>query len=59
VKNHLITIALAITTFGRLSILPPAFAPIIQIPLMLIILRLATRIEKFIEKPHEGKALKP
>jgi len=55
-KNHSITIALAITTFGGLSILPPAFAPIIQIPLMLIILRLATRIEKFIKKPHEGKA---
>jgi len=28
-KNHSITIALAIITFGGLSILPPAFAPII------------------------------
>ena len=52
-KNNSITIALAITTFGGLSVVPPAFATIIQILMMLIILRLATRIEKFIEKPHE------
>ncbi|MCD6444882.1 arsenic resistance protein [Candidatus Bathyarchaeota archaeon] len=55
-KNNSITIALAITTFGGLSVVPPAFATIIQILMMLIILRLATRIEKFIEKPHEREA---
>jgi len=27
--------------------------------MLIIFLRLATRIEEFIEKPHEGKALKP
>lgn len=40
-KNHSITLALAITAFGGMATLPPAFAPIVQIPLMIIILRLA------------------
>ena len=40
-KNHAITLALAITAFGGLAVLPAAFAPIVQIPLMIIILRLA------------------
>ncbi len=38
-KSHGLTIALAISTFGGLSVLPAAFAPIIQIPLMLAIIR--------------------
>ncbi|MHA1427570.1 MAG: arsenic resistance protein, partial [Candidatus Helarchaeota archaeon] len=52
-KNHSITMAIAVTTFGGLAVLPAAFAPIIQIPLMLIILRLAPKIEGFIEKVKE------
>jgi len=40
-KNHSITLALAITAFGGLAVLPAAFAPIVQIPLMIVILRLA------------------
>lgn len=40
-KNHSITLALAITAFGGMATLPPAFAPIVQIPLMILILRLA------------------
>ena len=39
-KSHGLTIALAISTFGGLSVLPAAFAPIIQIPLMLAIIRI-------------------
>jgi len=38
-KSHGLTIALAISTFGGLSVLPAAFAPIIQIPLMMVIIR--------------------
>ncbi|MHA1431649.1 MAG: arsenic resistance protein [Candidatus Freyarchaeota archaeon] len=49
-KNHSITIALALTTFGGLAVLPPAFAPIIQIPLMIVILKLAPKIDRFVSK---------
>ncbi len=40
-KNHSITLALAITSFGGLATLPPAFAPMVQIPLMILILKAA------------------
>ncbi len=51
-KNHSITIAIALTTFGGLTVLPAAFAPIIQIPLMILILKLSSKIEK-ICSPNE------
>jgi ACR3 family arsenite efflux pump ArsB len=40
-KNHSITLAISMTAFGRLAPLPAAFAPIVQIPLMILILKLA------------------
>ena len=51
-KNHSITIALALTTFGELAALPAAFAPIIQIPLMLLILKYAPRIRAWLDGPE-------
>jgi len=39
-KNHTVTLALAITTLGGMSTLAPAFAPIVQILLMILILRI-------------------
>jgi len=55
-KNHSITLALAITTFGGMATLPPAFAPIVQIPLMILILRLAPWLHRrvFPPKPIAG-----
>ncbi len=48
-KNHAITIGLATTAFGgTLAVLPAAVAPIIQIPLMLIFLRLSRLVEKLL-----------
>ena len=49
-KSHGLTIALAISTFGGLSVLPAAFAPIIQIPLMLAIIRIGPWLRRFIGK---------
>ena len=49
-KNHGITMAIAVTTFEGIAVLPAAFAPIIQIPLMLIILRLAPKLKTWINK---------
>jgi len=49
-KNHAITIGLATTAFGgTLAVFPAAVAPIIQMPIMLIILRLAPKIRKLLE----------
>jgi ACR3 family arsenite transporter len=49
-KNHGITLALAFSTFGGLAILPPSFAPILQIPLIMIIYHLSPKIKKFFEE---------
>lgn len=47
-KNHAITIGIATTAFGgTLAVLPAAVAPIIQIPIMLLCLKLSNRIKKF------------
>lgn len=43
-KNHGITLAVAFSAFGGLSILPAAFAPILQIPIMLIIYHLSKKL---------------
>jgi len=49
-KNHAITIGLATTAFGgTLAVFPAAVAPIIQMPIMLMILRLAPKIRKILE----------
>ena len=49
-KNHAITIGLATTAFGGTSaVFPAAVAPIIQMPIMLMILRLAPKIRKILE----------
>lgn len=49
-KNHGITLALAFSAFGGLSILPPAFAPILQIPLMMTIYHLSPKIKSYFFK---------
>ncbi|MDZ7611228.1 MAG: bile acid:sodium symporter [Candidatus Moranbacteria bacterium] len=48
-KNHGITLAVAFSAFGGLSVLPAAFTPILQILIMLAIYHSAKRIKKFIE----------
>ena len=49
-KNHAITIGLATTAFGgTLAVFPAAVAPIIQMPIMLMILKLAPKIRKLLE----------
>ncbi len=55
-KNHSITLALAITAFGGMATLPPAFAPIVQIPLMLVILHLAPWLQKRLFSPESPEA---
>ena len=46
-KNHAITIGVAATAFsGTLAVLPAAVAPLIQLPIMLAILRLAPFIRR-------------
>jgi len=52
-KSHGLTIALAISTFGGLSVLPAAIAPIVQIPLMLVILHAGPRLQRFMEGPKD------
>jgi ACR3 family arsenite transporter len=52
-KSHGLTIALAISTFGGLSVLPAAIAPIIQIPLMILILHAGPKLRKFIDGSEE------
>jgi ACR3 family arsenite efflux pump ArsB len=46
-KNHAITIGVATTAFsGTLAVLPAAVAPLVQLPIMLGILRLAPWISR-------------
>ena len=45
-KNHSITLALALTAFGGMATLPPAFAPVVQIPLMILILHLSPWLQR-------------
>lgn len=48
-KNHAITIGLATTAFsGTLAVFPAAVAPIIQMPIMLMMLKAAGRIRNFL-----------
>jgi len=54
-KAHAITIGLATTAFaGTLAVLPAAVAPIIQVPIMLLFLKLSGRIERFLAGPGSG-----
>ncbi len=56
-KNHSITIGLTLTLFGGLTVLPAAFAPILQIPLMLLFLRVSPRIQTWMFPSEEGVGL--
>jgi len=50
-KNHAITIALAMTSFGGgIAVLPAAVAPVVQIPIMLTALQLSDRIKGFLRR---------
>jgi ACR3 family arsenite efflux pump ArsB len=49
-KNHGITLAVAFSTFGGLSILPASFAPILQIPLMMVIYHLSPKVKCYFFK---------
>ncbi|MBU1157267.1 MAG: bile acid:sodium symporter [Proteobacteria bacterium] len=55
-KAHAITIGVAATVFGgTLAVLPAAVAPVIQVPLMMVILKLSGRVEKFLSPlPAQG-----
>ncbi len=58
-KNHAITIGVATTAFsGTLAVLPAAVAPLIQLPIMLGILRLAPLIGRKLQKEGQAKWLK-
>ncbi|MFN2358609.1 MAG: arsenic resistance protein [Desulfotignum sp.] len=55
-KNHAITIGLATAAFGgSLAVFPAAVAPIIQMPIMLVILKLSGRIKQTID----GRSSRP
>ena len=55
-KNHAITIDIAMTTFsGAMAVLPAAFVPMVQIPIMLLILKLAHRVGGFLGGATEVK----
>ncbi|OQX56698.1 MAG: hypothetical protein B5M53_00040 [Candidatus Cloacimonas sp. 4484_209] len=45
-KNLSITIAIAIVTWGGLAVLVPAFDPVIQVPIMILILTLTQKLKK-------------
>lgn len=47
-KNHGITLAIAFSSFGGLSILPASFVPILQIPLMMAIYHLSPKVKNFL-----------
>ena len=49
-KNHGITLALATTTFGGLSVLPPSVVPMFQVLLMLGIWKLSPWVKRYFEK---------
>jgi len=54
-KAHAITIGLATTAFaGTLAVLPAAVAPMIQVLIMLLFLRLSGRIERFLAGSGAG-----
>ncbi len=53
-KSHGLTIALAISTFGGLSVLPAAIAPIIQIPLMILIMQAGPKLQKLMDGPNNN-----
>lgn len=48
-KNLSITIALATVTWGGLAVLVPAFDPVIQVPVMIIILSVSKHLKKYFE----------
>ena len=48
-KNLSITIALATVTWGGLAVLVPAFNPVIQVPVMIIILSVSKHLKKYFE----------
>ncbi|MHA1136722.1 MAG: hypothetical protein ACTSSE_09560 [Candidatus Thorarchaeota archaeon] len=50
-KSHGLNIAIAIFTFGGFSVLPAAFAPIIQILLMIAIIRAGHWIRRLVHRP--------
>lgn len=53
-KNHAITIGVATTAFGgTLAVLPAAVAPIIQIPVMLLFLKMSGQIKSFLDSDRE------
>ena len=43
-KNHAITIGIAVTAFSRTIVALPVVAPLIQIPIMLLILKLSPKL---------------
>ncbi len=51
-KNHGITLAVALSAFGGLSILPATFTPILQIPLMMAIYHLSPIIRIYFPKQN-------
>jgi ACR3 family arsenite efflux pump ArsB len=54
-KAHAITIGLATTAFpGTLAVLPAAVAPMIQVTIMLLFLKLSHRIGRFLAGPGAG-----
>ena len=53
-KNHSITLAIAMTAFGGLAPLPAAFAPIVQIPLMILILKISPWLRQSVFHTQKG-----
>lgn len=49
-KNHGITLAIALSTFGGLAVLPPSIVPMFQILLMLGIWKISPKIKRWFEK---------
>jgi len=54
-KNLSITIALATVTWGGLAVLVPAFDPVIQVPVMIIILSISKHLKKYFK--HEKRSI--
>jgi len=46
-KNLSITIALATVTWGGLAVIAPAFDPVVQVPVMIVILSVSEHIKKY------------
>ncbi|MCF8030623.1 MAG: bile acid:sodium symporter [Desulfohalobiaceae bacterium] len=49
-KNHGLTLAIAVSAFGGLAILPPSFLPLFQVLLMLSLWKLSPRIQRVYER---------